>query len=147
MAHILFTSGPMAQRSITLQGEMTLGRAAAAEIHIDDPAASGRHARMVVTPSGEVVLTDLQSANGTLVNGKTVTRVTLREGDMIEIGESRFTVHVGPPAAAPRPAARLVSLGAGGVGAGFSRAAAGAAGRATGRPLQPPAHRVGLALG
>ncbi len=104
MAHIQFTSGPLAQRSITLQGEMHLGRASDAEIHLDDPAVSGHHARLVLTPSGEVVLTDLQSANGTLVNGNTITRVTLRESDMVEIGLSRFTVHIGSPVAAPRPA-------------------------------------------
>ena len=104
MAHIRFTSGPYAQRSVTVQGEMSFGRASDATIVLDDPAVSGRHARLVQTPSGEVVLTDLQSANGTLVNGSPVTRVVLHEGDMVEIGESRFAIHLAPAAAAQGPA-------------------------------------------
>jgi DNA-binding NtrC family response regulator len=46
---------------------------------------SGRHARISRTPEGWVI-EDLQSRNGTLVNGKLVTRAVLAPGDLIDVG-------------------------------------------------------------
>lgn len=46
---------------------------------------SGRHARIVRSPEGWVV-EDLQSRNGTLVNGKLVERAVLRPGDLVDVG-------------------------------------------------------------
>jgi pSer/pThr/pTyr-binding forkhead associated (FHA) protein len=46
---------------------------------------SGRHARLLRTPEGWVV-EDLQSRNGTLVNGRLVTSALLESGDVIDVG-------------------------------------------------------------
>lgn len=69
-----------------------MGRDATCEFPMDDPSVSRRHARIYLErlPSdGDmlVVLQDLQSTNGTLVNGESVDRATLKHGDRIHIGD------------------------------------------------------------
>jgi len=69
---------------------LTIGRAPASEIRIDDGYASGRHAR-VYGADGAVYLEDFNSTNGTYVNGRRVgTRARLRPDDMIGIGDTQF---------------------------------------------------------
>lgn len=73
-----------------LEGDCTLGRGDV-EIHLDDPFASGRHARL--TRQGNVmVLEDLGSTNGTYLNEEPVQGPQpLHPGDRIRIGDSVFT--------------------------------------------------------
>jgi hypothetical protein len=73
-----------------LMGDCTLGRGDV-EIHLDDPFASGRHARL--TRQGNVmVLEDLGSTNGTYLNEEPVQGPQpLHPGDRIRIGDSVFT--------------------------------------------------------
>lgn len=72
-----------------------LGRGDQAEIRLDDPFASGRHAR--VTRQGPVVvLEDLGSTNGTFLNEELVTGPQpLHQGDRVRIGDSEFTFVAG----------------------------------------------------
>lgn len=73
-----------------LTGDCTLGRGDV-EIHLEDPFASGRHARL--TRQGSViVLEDLGSTNGTYLNEEPVQGPQpLHPGDRIRIGDSIFT--------------------------------------------------------
>ena len=68
-----------------------LGRGDQAEIRLDDPFASGRHARL--TRQGPVVvLEDLGSTNGTYLNEELVGGPQpLHQGDRVRIGDSEFT--------------------------------------------------------
>ena len=69
---------------------ITIGRAPASEIRIDDNYASTRHAR-VYGSDGAVYLEDFQSTNGTYVNGRRVdTRARLQADDLIRIGDTEF---------------------------------------------------------
>ncbi|MEM8883153.1 MAG: FHA domain-containing protein [Planctomycetota bacterium] len=76
------------EREIVL-GEQTvsIGRADANEVHLDDAQLSRFHARLAIE-DGAWVLTDLSSKNGTSVNGRAVDRHVLQHGDLIQIGES-----------------------------------------------------------
>ena len=70
---------------------ITIGRGADNLIQIDDPSVSSRHARLTLV--GErYQLTDLDSTNGTRVNGESVTEVFLRMGDRVRFGkiEARY---------------------------------------------------------
>ena len=68
-----------------------LGRGDQAEIRLDDPYASGRHARLSVQ-GGRVVLEDLGSTNGTFLNEEEVGGPQpLHQGDRVRIGDSEFT--------------------------------------------------------
>ena len=65
---------------------ITIGRGADNLIHLEDPSVSGRHAQISV--SGDVYeLRDLDSTNGTRVNGTSVTTATLQPGDRIKFGK------------------------------------------------------------
>ena len=72
-----------------------LGRGDQAEIRLDDPYASGRHAQL--TRRGSlVVLEDLGSTNGTYLNEELVTGPQpLHQGDRVRIGDSEFTFVAG----------------------------------------------------
>jgi FHA domain len=68
-----------------------LGRGEQAEIRLEDPFASSRHARLVVQ-GGIVVLEDLGSTNGTYLNEELVAGPQpLHQGDRVRIGDSEFT--------------------------------------------------------
>jgi pSer/pThr/pTyr-binding forkhead associated (FHA) protein len=66
----------------------TLGRRPYNDVVFDNLAVSGEHA-VVSVMDGEYAIEDLNSTNGTFVNGRSVTRHTLRHGDAIEIGKYR----------------------------------------------------------
>jgi pSer/pThr/pTyr-binding forkhead associated (FHA) protein len=67
----------------------TLGRRPYNDVVIDNLAVSGEHA--VLQMSGnEVYLEDLNSTNGTYVNGKAVKKQLLQNGDTVEIGKYKI---------------------------------------------------------
>jgi PAS domain S-box-containing protein len=67
-------------------GEQVLGRGSEAGIRIDDHGVSRRHARVVRTQEGLCHVTDLNSTNGTYLNGVSISSAELREGDRLQIG-------------------------------------------------------------
>ncbi len=66
---------------------VTVGRVAQCEIHIDDQAVSRRHCTLTVRDS-LLVVTDLESANGTFLNEQPVKSATARPGDLIRVGST-----------------------------------------------------------
>ena len=81
-------------REIELRGELGIGRAEENELQLMDLKASRHHARIHVEGE-DVILTDLDSANGTRVNGIQVTAPhSLEHGDRITIGDTEITFHV-----------------------------------------------------
>jgi hypothetical protein len=68
-----------------------MGRGDQAEIRLEDPFASSRHARLV-RQGGLVVLEDLGSTNGTYLNEELLSGPQpLHPGDRVRIGDSEFT--------------------------------------------------------
>jgi pSer/pThr/pTyr-binding forkhead associated (FHA) protein len=65
---------------------ISIGRLPDNNVVIDNPAVSGRHAR-VYREGNHYVLEDLKSTNGTFVNDKPIARHTLLEGDLILVGK------------------------------------------------------------
>ena len=75
--------------------ETIIGRSPQASVRLTDEGISRRHAR-IMNAGQQVVLEDLQSANGTLVNGERITCVGLSDGDKIRLGSTtilKFTYH------------------------------------------------------
>ena len=77
-----------------LDGDIVLGRGERAEIRLEDPFASSRHAR-VYEQGNIVVIEDLGSTNGTYLNEELLqTPRPLHPGDRVRIGDSEFTFEV-----------------------------------------------------
>jgi DNA-binding NtrC family response regulator len=80
-------------------GDLIIGRMDEAGVRLDDAAASRQHARLRVA-AGAVVVEDLGSLNGTLVNGRRIASPrSLMTGDAIGIGRAAIVVHASPPRA------------------------------------------------
>ncbi|NVO04871.1 MAG: FHA domain-containing protein [Rhodoferax sp.] len=100
----------------------TLGRRPYNDIVIDNLAVSGEHA-VILMSGAEVTLEDLNSTNGSYVNGKAIKKQALQNGDAIEIGKYKIKfvgdnavdnfdktmVVKARPAVAPAPAAPVAA--------------------------------------
>lgn len=74
---------------------VTIGRLPGNDLVLNDPAVSGRHAR-VVYEVGEVFIEDLGSRNGTYIvgNDSPVARALLRPGDLIVLGDTQVPARI-----------------------------------------------------
>jgi hypothetical protein len=89
-AWIVVVSGFRAGRELLLsRGEMIIGRAEGCDIPLyGDPGIEKEHARIVLY-NGRYSIEDLNTPSGTFLNGERVSRpMTLRAGDLIEMGRS-----------------------------------------------------------
>lgn len=74
-------------------GSTVIGRGDQANLRLPDVGISRRHARLDYD-GAQVVLTDLGSTNGSMVNGQRVSAVALNPGDMVQIGTTTLTFRV-----------------------------------------------------
>lgn len=121
MARLILSMDGLVLKEIALDKErLTIGRRPSNDVQIDNLAISGHHA-VITTLAEDAFLEDLNSTNGTCVNGDPVKRRLLKPNDVIELGKYRLKYVVdhrpgsGPtlahidavgltPAAAARPA-------------------------------------------
>jgi len=90
MAKLILSMDGLVLKEIQLLKErMSIGRKANNDIQIDNMAISGEHAA-VVTILSDSFLEDLNSTNGTLVNGHPVKKHFLKDGDVIELGKYKM---------------------------------------------------------
>ncbi len=131
MAKLILSMETTMLKEIPLNKERTtIGRKPHNDIQIDNLAISGEHA-VVITILNDSFLEDLGSTNGTFVNGQSVKKHFLQNGDTIELGKYRLKFvselpqqtnaadfektmilrpgAAKPPAAAPAPAAPAAS--------------------------------------
>lgn len=79
-------------RSFTLERPRLVGRSSDADIRIDDPAFADRHARLELI-GDDILLRDLGSVDGSVVNGESVRDALLQTGDQIVFdAHHRFVV-------------------------------------------------------
>src|ERR1700687_5255140 len=98
------------------QPSVAIGRSAHCEVVVSDPEVSRRHAE-IVRVEDAYFLQDLQSSNGTQVNGTAIGRAKLSTGDELTLGSARFRFSVAgattdrtPPNAAAAPSASSTGL-------------------------------------
>lgn len=85
-AYLVVLQGTNVGEMHKLEGpEVVIGRAQSASIRLNDDGISRRHCR-ILSIGGQVIIEDLGSANGTLVNGELVQHYGLKEGDKIRLG-------------------------------------------------------------
>jgi len=84
------------------EGWSRIGRSTVADVRLDDPTVSRRHAQVVRAPAEEFRIIDDRSLNGIYVNGGRVEWSPLVDGDELAIGRYRLRV-LADPAEAKRP--------------------------------------------
>ncbi|HRD50269.1 MAG: FHA domain-containing protein [Candidatus Competibacter sp.] len=67
-----------------------LGRAPDNDLCFDNDSVSGRHAEIYHLPDGTFQLCDLDSTNGTWINGQRIHGQIMNNGDVVELGEVRL---------------------------------------------------------
>jgi pSer/pThr/pTyr-binding forkhead associated (FHA) protein len=77
---------------LTAGSVKTIGRAKRADFIVEAPLVSRLHCRLTADASGELQVQDLESTNGTFVNGRRVKRATLRSGDRLGVGRMELTI-------------------------------------------------------
>jgi pSer/pThr/pTyr-binding forkhead associated (FHA) protein len=91
MAKLVISLNGMNVREYLLAlGRVTLGRSSGNDIVLNEPVVSGEHA--VILVETEALITDLDSTNGTYLNGQSIRKSPLKHNDVIKIGshELRF---------------------------------------------------------
>jgi pSer/pThr/pTyr-binding forkhead associated (FHA) protein len=68
----------------------TIGRATGADFIIDAALVSRVHCRVTALAGGELEITDLESTNGTYVNGERIDSARLASGDRLQVGRVEF---------------------------------------------------------
>ena len=85
-AFLIVLSGRSVGKMFKLpQGELTLGRSLEADIRLDDEGVSRSHLKLTRDGNGFVIV-DLDSTNGTYVNGAKIHRQKLVDGDRVQVG-------------------------------------------------------------
>lgn len=90
MAKLILSMDGLVLKEIALNKErLTIGRKPQNDIQIDNLAISGEHA-VVVNILNDSFLEDLNSTNGTLVNGQPIKKHFLRNNDVVELGKYKL---------------------------------------------------------
>ncbi|HEY3658927.1 MAG TPA: FHA domain-containing protein [Steroidobacteraceae bacterium] len=77
----------------TLLRRTRIGRAPGCEIQVESSSVSRHHALLHMS-SRDVIIEDLNSTNGVLVNGRKVSRQPLNDGDLLTIGDAQFRMNL-----------------------------------------------------
>lgn len=105
--NLLAVAGPRAGEHFSLdEGETSVGRVSENRIVINDPSVSRRHC-VILRQADDVLIRDLDSHNGTFVNGIPIEERTLAEGDRLEVGDTVFVVRFSFAEPAPSSSVRI----------------------------------------
>jgi CheY-like chemotaxis protein len=99
MSKLVVLTGDLAGLSFELSANwITIGRAEGNTFHIADPSLSGRHCEILLR-GDEIVVSDLNSTNGTFINGERITKAILRPGQILRLGQVDLRLDIPTPAA------------------------------------------------
>jgi len=91
---LVIKAGPQVGTSFTLGGNATVGRQKDCTVRLMDTSVSRRHAQLRLQDDS-LIIEDLKSANGTMVNGRLIAEPTpLKDGDEVTLGETILTVQM-----------------------------------------------------
>lgn len=90
-ARLQFTNPQTSVRSIEVLPDMTIGRSRECDIFLEDLTVSRVHATIKEYDHAVYEIVDNHSATGIFVNGRLIKRHRLQEGDLIQIGNTKFS--------------------------------------------------------
>lgn len=88
--HLVYHDGEGIETHTIAQGWTRIGRSEHADVCLDDPTVSRRHALIVADPGKQLRVLDDRSLNGVFVNGVRTELKSLRSGDELAIGRFRL---------------------------------------------------------
>ena len=86
-----FENGPLSGQTVLLSHNMTIGRSSSNTVVIEEQTISGQHAKIEYSEQ-EYILIDLDSTNGTFVNGNKVSQSAIKKGDTVKMGKVKITI-------------------------------------------------------
>jgi len=100
---ILILSGPLQGRRVPIAQHLSIGRSPESDLRLADIQTSRMHAVIERTPAGTIIR-DIGSNNGTFVGEHSIDECLLSNGDIIQVGQTRFRFERGaaPPQSLPR---------------------------------------------
>ena len=109
MPKVVVTEGPNQGAEFDIGKAVILGRLETNDVPIQDGKASREHAK-IFQQGGDFAIVDLNSSNGTFVNGQKITKRVLKPGDEIGIGLVRLRFDLAPDEKKRADAPRRKSL-------------------------------------
>lgn len=104
MAKLVVLSAGMAGRSEELKvDKTTIGRVEDNTFQIAEPSVSSHHCEVFLR-GNDVVVKDLESTNGTFINGEKITESVLKPGQVLRLGQVEIRLENGAPPSTPPPA-------------------------------------------
>jgi len=105
MAKLVILNQGMTGRTFDLNVDRTtVGRVEENTFQIADSSVSSRHAEILLRGS-EVLVRDLNSTNGSFINGEKITEAVLKPGQTLRFGQVELKIDDGQPVSAPPPPA------------------------------------------
>src|ERR1051326_3777992 len=102
MPRLVVLSEGLTGRSHELKAEKTtIGRVEDNTFQIPDPSVSSHHCEVILR-GNEVVIRDLNSTNGTFINGQQITETTLKPSQILRLGQVEVRLESDTPAAAAK---------------------------------------------
>lgn len=109
MAKLVILNQGMTGRSFELNAERTtVGRVEDNTFQITDPSVSSHHAEILMRGT-EILVRDLNSTNGTFLNGDRITEMVLKPGQILRFGQVELKIDDGQPVSAPAPVSASAS--------------------------------------
>lgn len=90
---VIMSGQEKGKKILLVSSSMLIGRSTNANVQIFDPRVSREHAR-ITKDSGEFIITDQESANGTWVNGHKIETRVLNNGDHIVVGSTELLLTI-----------------------------------------------------
>lgn len=105
MSKLLVLNGPLAGQSYELKvDKTTVGRLEDNTFQIADPSVSSHHCEIHLQADG-LLIKDLNSTNGSFINGEKITEAVLKPGQTLRLGQVELRIDDGRPVSTPAPAA------------------------------------------
>ena len=103
MAKLVILNQGMTGRAFDLNVERTtVGRVEDNTLQIPDPSVSSHHAEILLRGT-DILVRDLNSTNGTFLNGEKISEIVLQPGQVLRFGQVELKIDDGKPVGSPAP--------------------------------------------
>lgn len=110
MAKLVVLSEGFTGRTCELKGERTtVGRLEDNQFQIPEPSVSSHHCEIILR-GNDIVIKDLDSTNGSFIDGDKITEAVLKPGQILRLGQIELRLDDGTQVAAPAPKKQVAGV-------------------------------------